>query len=74
MQAITPESLLKKGYTMRAAARAIGKSAPHVYLVLIGKRLAPPTLEALRALPHRPLSLRRRHELTHTPAQHHESK
>lgn len=68
MQAITPESLLKKGYTMRGAAKAIGKSAPHVYLVLIGKRSSPPTLEALRALPPRPLSLRRRYEFTHTPA------
>jgi len=59
MQAITPESLLKKGYTMRGAARAIGRSAPHVYLVVIGKRHSPPVIEALKALPPRPLSLRK---------------
>jgi hypothetical protein len=63
MQAITPESLLKKGYTMRGAARAIGRSAPHVYLVVIGKRFSPPVLEALKALPPRPLSLRK--NITH---------
>lgn len=59
MQVITPEKLLKKGYTMRAAAKAIGRSAPHVYLVLTGKRSSPPTLEALQNLPPRILSLRR---------------
>lgn len=59
MQAITPESLLKKGYTMRAAARAIGRSAPHVYLVLMGKRTSPPILAALAKLPPRVLTLRR---------------
>ena len=60
MQDLTPEKLLEKGYTMRAAARAIKRSAPHVYLVLTGKRISPPTLEALNELPPRVLSLRRR--------------
>lgn len=55
---MTPEMLLEKGYTMRAAARAIGRSAPHVYLVLVGRRVSRPTLEALRGLPPRVLSLR----------------
>ena len=44
---------------MRAAAKAIGRSAPHVYLVLTGKRISPPTLEALEKLPPRVLTLRR---------------
>ena len=59
MQAITPEKLLNKGYSMRAAAKAIGRSAPHVYLVLTGKRISLPTLEALEKLPPRVLTLRR---------------
>ena len=63
---ITPEILLSKGYTMRAAAKAIKRSAPHVYYVLTGKRISPPTLDALKALPPRTLTLRRQIEVTTT--------
>ncbi len=62
-QDITPESLLRHGYTIRGAARAIKRSPGHVYLVVTGQRKSDPTLADLASLPKRELSLSRRKEV-----------
>lgn len=52
--------LIARGYTISAAARAIGRSHQHVSQVLKGKRYSKTVCAALRLLPARPLVLRER--------------
>lgn len=52
--------LIARGYTISAAARAIGRSHQHVSQVLHGKRYSKAVCAALRHLPTRPLVLRER--------------
>lgn len=56
---ISLNTLYQKGYTIRQAARAVDRSAPHVLLVLKGARKSPNLVKALLALPNRELNLRR---------------
>ena len=50
--------LIGKGYTIAAAARRIGRSHNHVRLVLTGERRSKKVVDALIALPNRPLQPR----------------
>ena len=50
-QSITPEALRAKGWTYAAAARRLGRTTTHVYLVVTGKRHSAELTEKLLALP-----------------------
>ncbi len=52
------KDLLEKGYTISAAARAIGKSKTHVFYVVRGKRVSCKTLNELQSLTVRPFRSR----------------
>lgn len=52
------KDLLNKGYTISAAARAIGKSKTHVFYVVREKRTSHKTLKELQSLPVRPFRFR----------------
>lgn len=59
-QGMTYSELLAKGYTISAAARRCGVSANHLSLVLRGERSSAKLIEALQALPVKPLEMRER--------------
>lgn len=58
MQTISTNELYAKGWTIRQASKAIGRSYSHVAYVLRGERKSAAITRALLALPQRGLSLR----------------
>lgn len=48
---VSAENLRAKGYSIRAAAKAVCRSAPHVSMVLKGTRRSATTMDALSKLP-----------------------
>ncbi len=57
---ITKAELLAKGYNVRQAARALGRSVEHVRLVLSGHRSSQVVMASLCSLPQREYKARRR--------------
>lgn len=57
---MTKAELYQKGWTIRAAARALGVSANHISLVLRGERSSQKLEAQLQALPVKTLVLRER--------------
>lgn len=55
---VTAENLWAKGYSIRAAAKAVCRSAPHVSMVLKGTRRSATTMNALSKLPNLNINLK----------------
>lgn len=59
-QIVTREWLINQGWSYAAAARRLGVTTVHVYLVVAGKRKSNTLVRKLLDLPKRPFKLRER--------------